>query len=367
SSYYSGVANIYRYDFQSKEIEPLTNADTGFFRPLPLGDGNLLAFRYTATGFVPVLLREAPVTKVNAITFLGQRVVEERPLVKGWVPHPPSQVDLDREILYHGPYRPLKHLQLWSLVPTVEGYKDSLAFGLQVQLADAAIQHRVSATLGWSPEGGLAPDERLHFRLDYDYRDWRVSARWNPSDFYDLFGPTKTSRKGYSLGLQHRRHLLFDEPNRAIELLTRLNFYGGMENLPDFQNVATPVTSFATASVGLKGHNQYQSLGAIEDEKGTNWDLEAATYLADGEFFPRVSGAGARGLSLPQFHSSLWLRGAVGSAWGDRNQPFSRFYFGGFGNNWVDHRESKRFREPESFPGLGINEVPARTFARAQV
>ena len=32
--------------------------------------------------------------------------------------------------------------------------------------------------------------------------------------------------------------------------------------------------------------------------------------------------------------------------------PFANFYFGGFGNNWVDHLDEKRYRRVSSFPGV---------------
>ena len=55
---------------------------------------------------------------------------------------------------------------------------------------------------------------------------------------------------------------------------------------------------------------------------------------------------------LPLKHSSLWLRSSAGYVAGDdRDEPFANFYFGGFGNNWVDHREEKRYRESRTaFP-----------------
>jgi hypothetical protein len=52
---------------------------------------------------------------------------------------------------------------------------------------------------------------------------------------------------------------------------------------------------------------------------------------------------------------------------GSRNDPFARSYFGGFGNNWVDHRGIKQFRNTESFAGLDINEVSGATYGKAQV
>jgi hypothetical protein len=52
---------------------------------------------------------------------------------------------------------------------------------------------------------------------------------------------------------------------------------------------------------------------------------------------------------------------------GNRNDPFARSYFGGFGNNWVDYRGIKQFQNTESFPGLAINQVSGATFGKAQV
>ena len=39
TSYYTGVSNIFRYDFERRKIEVLSNAETGLFRPVPRPDG----------------------------------------------------------------------------------------------------------------------------------------------------------------------------------------------------------------------------------------------------------------------------------------------------------------------------------------
>ena len=41
--------------------------------------------------------------------------------------------------------------------------------------------------------------------LDWRYLGWHGDFSWNRSDFYDLFGPTKRSRKGFAaqLGYDH--------------------------------------------------------------------------------------------------------------------------------------------------------------------
>ena len=51
-------------------------------------------------------------------------------------------------------------------------------------------------------------------------------------------------------------------------------------------------------------------------------------------------------MPLPVRHSSLWLRsvGGLGAAATARD-PFANFFFGGFGNNYVDFREEKRYSE----------------------
>ena len=53
SSYLTGVSNIFRYELATGKLEAVSNTETGFFRPVPLGGDELLVFRYTGSGFVP--------------------------------------------------------------------------------------------------------------------------------------------------------------------------------------------------------------------------------------------------------------------------------------------------------------------------
>jgi hypothetical protein len=70
------------------------------------------------------------------------------------------------------------------------------------------------------------------------------------------------------------------------------------------------------------------------------------------------------GFLLPMHNSSLWLRSSAGIGSANRESVFSNFYFGGFGNNYVDHRDQKQYRNAESFAGLEINEVAANKFGK---
>ena len=55
---------------------------------------------------------------------------------------------------------------------------------------------------------------------------------------------------------------------------------------------------------------------------------------------------------------------SVGYSYGERNNPYANFYFGGFGNNWVDYLHEKRYREYYSFPGVELNWVGGTNYAK---
>jgi hypothetical protein len=82
--------------------------------------------------------------------------------------------------------------------------------------------------------------------------------------------------------------------------------------------------------------------------------------------FPRVWGEYTRGFLLPLRNSSLWIRSSAGAASGNASDPFANFYFGAFGNNWIDKGDFSRYREYYSFPGAKIDQIGAKSFAKSQ-
>ncbi len=52
---------------------------------------------------------------------------------------------------------------------------------------------------------------------------------------------------------------------------------------------------------------------------------------------------------------------------GDRNNTLANFYFGGFGNNYVDSGPVQRYREYYSLPGFEIDQVSGLNFVRQMV
>jgi hypothetical protein len=366
SSYYTGVSNIFRYEIATGELEALTNAETGFFRPVPMTDDSLLVFRYTGEGFVPSIIPMNPVKDIAAITFFGQQLVEKHPILKQWAAGSPGAVPIESMITGTRKYNTLKRLRLESVYPMVQGYQDTFAIGLHARLSDPLSLNGVGLTAAFSPSSDRPASERVHLRADYRRYDWTGHASWNNADFYDLFGPTKTSRRGYEFGLGHTDFLIFDEPRR-LTLTLDGRVAGRLDQLPEYQNVAVQVDRLYAFSGNLSYTNVRSSLGNVDDEKGFKWSLVARNHLVQSSLFTKVHATYDHGVALPIAHSSIWFRGAAGFSGQSAAEPFANFYFGGFGNNYVDHLNEKRYREYYALPGVELNEIGGRNFAKSTV
>ena len=362
TSYYTGVSNVFRYDLEAKKIEGLTNVESGLFRPIPIAPDTMLAYRYTSTGFTPVRVPIAVTDDINAIDYLGQQVVEKFPIVKTWNAGSPARVNLDEVTTYAGPYRPIARLRATSIYPVVEGYKSTLAAGLRFNISDPVGLDTIDMTAAVS--NAVKKDERLHLKFEYSGSPWKAQLKYNATDFYDLFGPTKVSRKGYSALTEYHRYLVYQKP-RTLEYTLSGAYYGGLETLPEYQNIAAPFKTYATIGGHLDFQDTRKTLGAIDDEYGRKWMLDVTGNAVNSTFFPNFLASYDRGALLPLAHSSLWLHTAAGKSFGDRDNPFANFFFGAFGNNWIDYQEVRRYREYYSFPGVDLNELGGNDFAKA--
>lgn len=372
SSYFSGVSNIFRYDLTTQQMDPLTNAETGFFKPLPVSRDSLIVFAYSGRGFVPSMIPNAVTDSVSAIRFLGNEIAATRTEVQSWMPPPVSGINVDSLTTSRGTYRSFRHFKLDSAYPVVEGYENAAggtaaALGVRLNFSDRIGTTALDVTSSYSPGGGLASAERFHLRGVLRHWNWKVSASLNRADFYDIFGPTKTSRKGYSLALQYQGNLFRDGP-RGLGYTLQAATYGGLRTVPEYQNVAASFSKLQSFSADLEYESLRRSLGAIDDELGTTWGAAVRANYVNGTLFPRLNLDASRGFLLPLDHSSVWVRASAGTALaGRRTEPFAQFFFGGFGNNWVDYRGIRQYRNTESFAGIDINQVGGANYGRVQV
>jgi hypothetical protein len=363
SAYYTGVSNIYRFEIATQELEAVSNASTGFFRPIPRADGSLIVYEFTGEGFRPVAIQPTPLEDLGTVRFLGAEIATRHPVVTTWTAGSPSSVPFESMITERGHYTPQEEMRLGGAYPVVEGYRGRAAIGYHVLFEDPLQFNQLHATLTYTPDSPLE-DQDWHVDLEYRTLRWRLRYWHNDADFYDLFGPTERARAGDAAMVGFHHSFIYDPP-RQLDFSADLAYYTGLDTLPAAQEVQTQFDSLASFNMELTYTNTTRSLGAVDHERGLRWNLALGVDHANDEAFPSLRAGVDFGVPLPLNNSSVWLYTAAGAAGGDRASPLSSFYMGAFGNNFVDDREVKRYREFDSFPGFEINEIDARQFARA--
>jgi hypothetical protein len=206
---------------------------------------------------------------------------------------------------------------------------------------------------------------RIHADFEWKYYFWTLKAAWNHTDFYDLAGPMRSSRKGYMVSIA------YDHSNTMIAPYTRswgfsLGTYGDMDALPLYQEIEVDIKSMQTASIYGKISKVRTSLGGVTPEQGYTLGVQGYGYLADGRVFPSVEAAGDFGVLLPvDRNNSFWIRTAAGHNFGDAKTVFGNTYFGGFRNNRVDYRNAFMYRTSLAMPGAAIDAIQAHSYAKA--
>ena len=364
SSYYTGTSNIWRYDLQAEKMEAVSNCETGFFRPVPVSADSLIVFEFTGDGFVPVMIADATLEDISAVRYLGAAIWKEHPIVREWGIGSPLKVDPDSVITYEGNYNAFRSMRLTSAYPILEAYKAWTSVGARFNFMDPVGLHSLDFSLSYTGQRNVPDDERLHFRFNYGHYPWNLWGAYNRGDFYDFFGPTKMSRKGFQLGVTYRGQF-HEQGSKSTQYALSLARYWGLEVLPEYQNVPTSYDNFLTLGGNLRYMNLKGTIGGVEAEKGIMFSLNAASTYVRDDYFPRFWAELTYGLKTFIPHSSLWLRTTFGQGIGPRDEPFANFFFGAFGNNWVDHAGVNRYRQFYSYPGLEINEVGGRNFVKA--
>lgn len=367
TSYYTGVSNVFRVNFETGELAALSNVKRGLFRPRHIGGDSLLVWEFTTEGLRPAKMKIQPIDDVNAIEYLGQKVISKNPELEEWLLPSPSTADVDSTVAHETEYSTFANFELGSIYPIVEGFKDFPAYGIRANFADRLAVNSASISASYSPNPLLPKDQRTHLFLDYHYWNFNFKAGLNKANFYDLFGPTKVSRAGHVFEGSYLFRLVRNQKPRLFNLKTSAAYYGNLEALPDYQNVTASIDEMYRAEAELHYSFTRKSLGAIEPEAGIETKLILDASYAGTATYPRVYASADYGFLLPFKNSSLWFRSSAGAGFGEREAALSKFYFGGFGNNYVDRLQSRRYRMIESFPGVEINEIPALDFGKATI
>jgi hypothetical protein len=362
TSYYTGVSNVFKFDIATRKFEVLSNAATGFFRPMPQPDGSLLVYEYTGQGLTPSTIMPKPTEDLGTIEFLGTKVVNAHPVLKTWGVGSPAKVQLDELVTERGNYNATRRMKLAAAYPILEGYQGQYSPGYYLHFEDPMQFHQFDATFSYSGFGGLPKKERLHVSLAYKTLNWKLQYQHNKADFYDLFGPVKRSRKGDIFLAGWKKTTLYDPP-KTLEWFWNGGAYFGLEQLPFSQNVSSPKNILST-DAGLRYSNTRKALGGVDHEKGIAFRTTVGLDHAEGQSFPRIAAELDYGVPLPWSNSSAWAYASAGVIAGAKDSPLGSFYFGSFRNNYVDNRPEKRYRELEALPGFEIDQIDARRFAK---
>jgi len=375
SSYYTGVSNLWQINIATSEMELLSNTDIGLFAPLEIAPGKLLALEFERDGLRPVSLDRTVIHDANAIQLYGDKAFENNTETLeqiGLLKEPLPKIDFGDVYNNITPYNVFKEMRFAGAYPTVTGFTDTASFnrvtpviGYRFFFSDPVGLSSIKLDVGVSPFSHHDWKNRIHADFQWKYYFWTLKAAWNHSDFYDLVGPRRSSRKGYMVSLA------YDHTNSLIVPYTRswgasIAAYGGMDALPLYQEIQVDVKSMQTASLYGKISKMRSTLGAVTREQGFELGAQGYAYLVGGQFFPSFEGTGDFGFLLPiDRNNSFWLRTAAGHNFGDVKQPFGNTYFGGFRNNILDNRNAFQYRTSLAMPGAAIDAIKAHSYAKA--
>ena len=375
SSYYTGVSNLWQINLETREPEMLTNTDIGLFAPLEIAPGKLLALEFKRDGLRPVTLDRKVVTDANAVELYGQRAYEnnvEALESVGLLKNPLPKIEFGDVYNNITPYNVIKEMRFAGAYPIITGFTDSKAWnrvtpvlGYRFFFSDPVGLSSIKMAVGMSPWSHNDWKNKFHADFEWKYYFWTLKAAWNHTDFYDLAGPMRASRKGYMVSLA------YDYTNTLVAPYSRswgfsVGAYGDMDALPLYQEIEVDIKSMQTASLYGKIAKTRTSLGGVMKEQGYELGAQAYGYLVGGKFFPSLDATADFGVLLPiDRNTSFWLRTAGGHNFGDAETVFGNSYFGGFRNNRLDYRNAFQYRGSMAMPGAGIDAIQAHSYAKA--
>ncbi|MCF8233716.1 MAG: hypothetical protein K9G67_02260 [Bacteroidales bacterium] len=364
TSYYTGVSNIWRISLEDKNFELLSNDETGLFMPVQISEDSLFVLKFQRNGMQPGIIPVRVHEDANAIDYLGDMVVDNSPEVIEYSLQPASKINIDSLKTEEKAYYPFRNMSLSSAYPDIAGFKKTVALGYRMNWRDRIGLSNINLFVAGSPWGPYPDKQRLHLELRWDYWLWNLHAAYNKTNFYDLFGPVRRSRAGYSVGIGHNKNF-----SRRAPFIWHYGFdvthYGDLEVLPQFQEIATPIKNFQSFSAMIGMSKLRKTLGGVQDEKGYLWELTGYSYLANGSFYPYLISEQHVGWLVPGIrNTSFWIRNSLGQSYGKQGSSFSSFYFGGFRNNYVDWQQPEQYRKVLAFPGVDIDALEAHNFIK---
>ena len=284
SSYYTGVSNIFRYEVATGKVEAVSNAETGFFRPVPLADGRLRRARRTpATGSFPrssIRSRSRTSARSSSSARESSTKYPGRQDMAGAAAERRRRREADHR--QRARTCRCEHARLANAYPGAAGLQERGRRRLPRSTSRIRCSSRTSASPPRTRRRQRCrATSARHVDIDRPTTSaGAASSSWNRSDFYDLFGPTKRSRKGYAAKVGYDELLIYDEPRKLTLMLRRRVLRQDRHAAERAERRHAVHAPRSPAQVGLHYTDVRSSLGAVDDEKGIDVERRAARRTA---------------------------------------------------------------------------------------
>ena len=224
--------------------------------------------------------------------------------------------------------------------------------------------NRVSFTASYTPRQLAAVGRAAAPQLDYERYDWKVTLKLNNADFYDLFGPTKRSLKGYSAGIGWTQDADLRQPEEARSRHRRGVPTAGSSRCPGYQNIAAPYDElFDAAGQARTTSNNRSSLGARGRREGHALGARSRRQLRQRRLVPLARGSLRHRLRAAASSTRpIWFRDRrrlSRAATATIPSPTSSSAASATTGSTIGR--VKRYREWYAFPGVELNADPRPT------
>ena len=364
-------------------MEVVTNAETGFFRPVPLGGDSLVVFRYTGE-------------RVRARADRGEaargRERDHVPRRSAWSRsgrcssagrcrrRPRSRSTPDHAYQGRLPRRSRSMRLVVALSDRRGATRTARRRGCRRAFSDPIGLHNASLSGVVTPQDGSDDDERCHAPSGYKRYSLSARLRYNPASFYDLFGPTKSEPQGLRRRASAGRG---PDPRPSAHDGARASGStagAGSSACPTRRTSRRPPgfdKLVNAAASQLADKNVRSSIGAVGSREGlvsgtraagvNRRALRARRRRHRGAAFPAArAGSADVGIPLPLTqlvavapHRRRASRRATATS---RSRTSSSAASATTGST---HQDPKRYRDSGSFPGLELNEIAGTNFGKA--
>ena len=366
NAFTNGVSNIYRNRVGTAAVEPLSHTLRGLFRPIHISKDSLMAFEFSSEGFMPVMIPNRKAERLPAIQYYGQKVFDKNPYLANWLVETKIELAQSEDEIELTGYSGLKHLKVQSIMPVISGFQNQVVAGVYANLADPFNFHKLNLEMGFSNFSNTPGLPNFHFKGRYDYKHkYFIELHHNASSFYDLFNERKSGFIGTFLKLGHSRFLKYDMPHK-IEHRTELSIFRDVKAIHD-NTVPVDNPDFTVLESSISSKNTRRALGSVDNEFGSEWKITANLLGMNPEnpqFAGGLNGEWGQFLTWMRPHNILHIKAAAGYVHGGEDLFLAKYYFGGFGNQHLENKPVKQYRDTFRFPGIPYNSLYGDYFAK---